>query len=91
MEHNYLRDGYWALSLEEELPAPGLSVRFLESFTDVTADVTKALAKAKTSEDKEKAMIKLENKLAKKAGCDGKFVQGVQGRALRGRSPSGHR
>ena len=30
VEHNYLRDGYWALSLDEELPAPGLSVRFLE-------------------------------------------------------------
>ena len=54
----------------------GLSVRFLESFTDVTADVNKALAKAKTPEDKEKAMTKLENKLAKKAGCDGKFVVG---------------
>ena len=76
VEHNYLRDGYWALSLEEELPAPGLSVRFLESFTDVTADVNKVLAKAKTSEDREKAMAKLESKLAKKAGCDGKFTVG---------------
>lgn len=76
VEHNYLRDGYWAMSLEEELPAPGLSVRFLESFTDVTADVNKVLAKAKTSEDREKAMAKLESKLAKKAGCDGKFTVG---------------
>ena len=76
VEHNYLRDGYWAMSLEEELPAPGLSVRFLESFTDVTEQVNKALAKAKTSEDREKAMAKLENKLAKKAGCDDKFTVG---------------
>ena len=76
VEHNYLRDGYWAMSLEEELPAPGLSARFLESFTDVTADVNKVLAKAKTSEDKEKAMTKLQNTLAKKAGCDGKFTVG---------------
>ena len=35
-EHNYLEDGYWAGSLEEEIPVPGLSVRFLQSMTDVT-------------------------------------------------------
>lgn len=76
VEHNYLKDGYWALSLEEEIPAPGLSVRFLESFTDVTEQVDKALAKAKTPEDKVKAVEKLQAKLAKKAGCDGKFIEG---------------
>ena len=76
VEHNYLQDGFWALSLEEEIPAPGLSVRFLESFTDVTEQVNKALSKAKTQEDKEKAMTKLQDKLARKAGCDGKFIEG---------------
>ena len=35
-EHNYLEDGYWAGSLEEEIPVPGLTVRFLQSMTDVT-------------------------------------------------------
>ena len=30
-EHNYLEDGYWAMSLKEELPARGLSVTFLQS------------------------------------------------------------
>ena len=35
-EHNYLEDGYWASSREEELPVPGLTVRFLQSMTDVT-------------------------------------------------------
>ena len=35
-EHNYLEDGYWAKSLEEELPAPGLTVTFLKSMTDIT-------------------------------------------------------
>ena len=35
-EHNYLEDGYWAKSREEELPVPGLTVRFLQSMTDVT-------------------------------------------------------
>ncbi len=35
-EHNYLEEGYWAKSRAEELPVPGLTVRFLQSMTDVT-------------------------------------------------------
>ena len=45
-EHNYLEDGYWAMNRNEELPADGLSVTFLQSFTDVTDIVTKAYDKA---------------------------------------------
>ncbi len=35
-EHNYLMDGYWAKTLAEEIPCPGLSVTFLVSMEDVT-------------------------------------------------------
>ena len=35
-EHNYLEDGYWAMGRDQELPVPGLTVRFLQSMTDVT-------------------------------------------------------
>ncbi|MCR5352427.1 MAG: S46 family peptidase [Bacteroidales bacterium] len=38
-EHNYLEDGYFAKSRAEELPCPGLTVRFLQSMTDVTDDL----------------------------------------------------
>ncbi len=48
-EHNYLEDGYWAMNLGEEIPVPGLTVRFLQSMTDVT-DI---LAKCKTPEARE--------------------------------------
>ena len=41
-EHNYLEDGYWAMTGKEELPAEGLSVTFLQSMTDVTAILDKA-------------------------------------------------
>ncbi|MBP9998125.1 MAG: S46 family peptidase [Bacteroidales bacterium] len=40
-EHNYLEDGFWAMSREEELPVPGLTVRFLQSMTDVTPKLAK--------------------------------------------------
>ena len=35
-EHNYLMDGYWAKSLDQEIPCPGLTVTFLVSMEDVT-------------------------------------------------------
>lgn len=41
VEHDYLTDGYWAMSRSEELPAEGLTVTFLESMTDITKDLDK--------------------------------------------------
>jgi hypothetical protein len=35
-EHNYLMDGYWAKSMDQEIPCPGLTVTFLVSMEDVT-------------------------------------------------------
>ena len=40
-EHNYLEDGYWAMNRNQEIPVPGLTVRFMQSMTDVTAQVMK--------------------------------------------------
>ena len=36
VEHDYLKDGFWAMSREEELPNKGLSVSFLDRMEDVT-------------------------------------------------------
>lgn len=41
-EHNYLEDGFWAMKNTEEIPVPGLTVRFLQSMTDVTDILEKA-------------------------------------------------
>ena len=41
-EHNYLEDGYWAMSNKDELPVKGLTVKFLQSMTDVTPVLEKA-------------------------------------------------
>ena len=41
VEHDYLRDGFWAMNRAQELPNPGLTVRFLERMEDVTAVVLK--------------------------------------------------
>lgn len=39
VEHNYLKDGYWAKSFAEDLPVEGLKVRFVERFEDYTDSV----------------------------------------------------
>ncbi len=39
LEHDYLTNGFWAMSNQEELPNPGLAVRFLDRMEDVSARV----------------------------------------------------
>ena len=39
VEHDYLKYGFWASSYDEELPVPGLTVRFVRSIEDVTAQI----------------------------------------------------
>ncbi len=39
VEHDYLQNGFWAMSNSEELPAPGLAVRFVRKIADVTKEV----------------------------------------------------
>lgn len=39
VEKDYLKNGYWAMNQEEELPTPGLNVTFLERIENVTKDI----------------------------------------------------
>lgn len=39
VEHDYLKNGFWAMNNKEEIPAPGLQVRFVREIADVTADI----------------------------------------------------
>ena len=45
VEHDYLTDGFWAMSRKEELPCKGLTVTFIDKILDVTPYVKKQLAK----------------------------------------------
>ena len=62
VEHDYLTDGYWAMTMAEELPVEGLSVTFLDSFSDVTDRVNKAL-KGLEGEDADRAFKEISAKL----------------------------
>lgn len=76
VEHDYLKDGYWAMNNSQELPAEGLSVTFIDSFTDVTAEVEAIEAKAKDDKEKEKLFAKLEEKLLAAAVKRDAFLKG---------------
>ncbi len=58
VEHDYLTDGFWAMSRGEELPNPGLSVTFLIRMEDVTESALKDVTEAMKSTDREKAIQK---------------------------------
>ena len=43
VEHDYLTDGFWAMSRREELPCKGLSVTFIDRILDITGYVQEQL------------------------------------------------
>ena len=67
VEHDYLKNGYWAMNLKEELPAQGLSVTFIDKFVDVTERLNKAVAKAKDEADYRKRWDKEVEKIKAEA------------------------
>ena len=72
VEHDYLKDGFWALNRSQELPNPGLTVRFLERMEDVTAQVLKGYKPGKMDEqDRAKIVRKNSEKLKEQAVKDG--------------------
>ena len=71
VEHDYLRDGFWAMSREEELPNPGLTVSFLEYMMDVTDEVLKGY-KPKMTEEKRIALVEKNSKKIEEKAVKGK-------------------
>jgi len=57
VEHDYLKNGFWAETLKDELPNKSLVVSFLDNMKDVTASVLKGV-KAKMTEQQRSAVIK---------------------------------
>jgi hypothetical protein len=50
VEHDYLTDGFWAMSRKEELPTPGLKFTFIDRIVDVTDIVNKKIAAGEVTE-----------------------------------------
>ena len=67
VEHDYLRDGFWAYTMDQELPNPGLTASILVRMEDVTAKVKEALSDDMSEGDRETAVRKVCERLEKDA------------------------
>jgi hypothetical protein len=67
VDHDYLRDGFWAMSKEEELPNPNLSVTFLIRIEDVTGQVLANVKQDMSETDRTKAINEARLAIEKKA------------------------
>ena len=56
VDHDYLTNGFWAMSKAEELPTPNLSVTFLEYIEDVTARINAKLNDGMTETERANAI-----------------------------------
>jgi hypothetical protein len=70
IEHDYLTDGFWAMSLEEELPNPGLAVKFLVRIEDVTEVMNGALTGDMTEDQRNARIMEVSKELTGKATKD---------------------
>ncbi len=52
LEHDYLTNGFWAMSRKEELSNPGLTVTFLKYMEDVTDRVLKGVKRKMTENER---------------------------------------
>ena len=72
VEHDYLKDGFWAMNRSEELPNPGLTVSFLERMEDVTAAILEGVTE-ETEEAQRDSLVKVRSaKLVSEAIAKGK-------------------
>ncbi len=66
LENDYLKDGFWAMNLEEELPNEGLYVEFIVRIEDVTDKVLHGVPDS-ISEQERQSIIESNSKAVKKA------------------------
>lgn len=73
VEHDYLTDGFWAMSKAEELPNEGLFVSFLVRMDDMTKEVLGAVTTDMDETARGAAITKKVEELKKEATENGKY------------------
>ncbi|MBF5026932.1 S46 family peptidase [Planobacterium oryzisoli] len=77
-EKDHLTNGFWAMKKSEELPAKGLSVRFLVRMDDVTQRINSKLNNAMSAKER-RDIIEAESKLIQQENSEnGKYVVTVR-------------
>ncbi len=76
VEHDYLTNGFWAMTRQEEIPTPGLHFTFIEKIEDVTDIINKKIASKEITEAESftnKFLTTLADSLLEARGYAGKF------------------
>ena len=75
VEHDYLKDGFWAMTREQELANPDLYVAFLEYMEDVTDEVLKGYAPGMSEEERNSIIRTNSDKIIKETVSKGKGLK----------------
>jgi hypothetical protein len=67
VEHDYLKDGFWAMTRAEELPNPNLSVTFLIRIEEVTSQVLANIKAGATETERTTSISEARQAIQKKA------------------------
>ena len=67
VEHDYLTNGFWAMSRKEELPNPNKSVTFLVSMQDVSDKINSELFATMTEEERDAKIKEVSSRLVSEA------------------------
>ena len=74
LKHNYLKNGFWSRSREEELANPGLSASILEYMEDVTDRFTPVLNEKMTYAERSRTIDSISDAIAEKVMSEDKQV-----------------
>ena len=72
VEHDYLKDGFWAMNRDQELPNRGLSVSFLDHMEEVTDQVLKGYDPSMTEAQRDSVVRVNSRRLIAESVKDGK-------------------
>ncbi|MBU2466708.1 MAG: S46 family peptidase, partial [Bacteroidetes bacterium] len=67
VENDYLTEGFWAMSKEEELPNPGLTVTMMKKMEEVTAQVLEGVSDEMSMEERKQKIDENSKALIEKA------------------------
>ncbi|MFO8235398.1 MAG: S46 family peptidase [Bacteroidales bacterium] len=67
VENDYLKEGFWAQSMDEELPNPGLTARFLKRVEDVTERINEHLEDDMTESERNNKINEISKEIEEEA------------------------
>lgn len=78
VENDYLKNGFWAMSRDEELPNPGLRVSILIRMEDVTDEILNVLDDGMDEKTRQKAIRNTSNELVAEATRETHYTANIR-------------